>query len=162
LLRVKRVEDRLEGPIARFLDEAGGARLGLAEGELGLYVAAPDHLANPALDRVREAAAQLLGLVDSEKLAFLWVTDFPMFDRDPVTGALSAVHHPFTAPHPEDAATLESEPATARALAYDVVLNGTELGGGSIRIHEPQLQQRVFQLLGIDEATARIRFGFLL
>ncbi len=162
LLRVKRVDGKLEGPIARFLDQEGGARLGLADGELGLYVAAPDHLANPALDRVRQAAAQLLGLVDHSRLAFLWVTDFPMFERDPSTGALSAVHHPFTAPRPEDAEKLDSEPAAVRALAYDVVLNGTELGGGSIRIHEPQMQQRVFRLLGIDEATARSRFGFLL
>ncbi|MHB1222425.1 MAG: aspartate--tRNA ligase [Gemmatimonadaceae bacterium] len=162
LLRVKRVDGKLEGPIARFLDAAGGELLGLADGELGLYVAAPDHVANPALDRVRQAAAQLLGLVDADRREFLWVTDFPMFDRDPVTGALSAVHHPFTAPRGEDAAGLERDPAAARALAYDVVLNGTELGGGSIRIHEPQLQQRVFQLLGIDEATARSRFGFLL
>lgn len=162
LLRIKRVGGKLEGPIARFLDEEGGARLGLAEGELGLYVAAPDHLANPALDRVRQAAAELLGLVDSDRLAFLWVTDFPMFERDPGRGALSAMHHPFTAPRPEDAATLESEPTSARALAYDVVLNGTELGGGSIRIHDPQLQNRVFALLGMDEATASSRFGFLL
>jgi len=90
------------------------------------------------------------------------VTDFPLFERDHTTGTLAAVHHPFTAPHPEDMALLDSEPERARALAYDVVLNGTELGGGSIRISNPALQARIFGLLGIDEAAAQARFGFLL
>jgi aspartyl-tRNA synthetase len=90
------------------------------------------------------------------------VVDFPMFDRDPATGALAAVHHPFTAPHPDDLPTLASAPHRARALAYDVVLNGTQLGGGSVRISNPALQQQVFALLGIDEETAQARFGFLL
>ena len=93
---------------------------------------------------------------------FVWVTDFPMFERDPATGALAAVHHPFTAPNPDDAALLAAEPWRARALAYDLVLNGTELGGGSIRISDPAVQGQIFALLGIDEATAQNRFGFLL
>jgi aspartyl-tRNA synthetase len=100
--------------------------------------------------------------VPDDARAFLWVVDFPLFERDPETGALGAVHHPFTAPNPSDLPALESAPHTIRALAYDVVLNGTELGGGSIRINNPALQERVFALLGIDEATARARFGFLL
>ena len=162
LLRVKCVAGQLEGPIAKFLDAAGGERLGLADNELGLYVAAPDHVSSPALDRVRQAAAQLLGLVDLQRREFLWVTDFPMFEADPASGALSAVHHPFTAPRPEDLPVLDSAPESARALAYDVVLNGTELGGGSIRIHDPELQRRILSLLGIDNATAQARFGFLL
>ena len=162
LLRVKRVAGTLEGPIARFLDDAGGAILGLEDDELGLYVAAPDQVSNPALDRVRQAVAQLLDMVDPSKREFLWVVDFPMFERDPATGALAAVHHPFTAPHPEDLALLDSDPASARALAYDVVMNGVELGGGSIRIHDPATQRRVLELLGIDEETASLRFGFLL
>jgi aspartyl-tRNA synthetase len=95
-------------------------------------------------------------------LAFVWVTDFPLFERDPETGALGAVHHPFTAPASEDLPLLESAPHEARAVAYDVVLNGTELGGGSIRISDPELQRKIFGLLGIDEETARQRFGFLL
>jgi aspartyl-tRNA synthetase len=94
--------------------------------------------------------------------AFVWVTDFPMFERDPNTGALGAVHHPFTAPKPSDLDVLDSEPWKARAQAYDLVLNGLELGGGSIRIHDPRVQARIFRLLGIDEATAQTRFGFLL
>jgi aspartyl-tRNA synthetase len=85
-----------------------------------------------------------------------------MFERDPKSGALAAVHHPFTAPHPDDAALLSSEPWRARALAYDLVLNGTELGGGSIRISDPATQSVIFGLLGIDDATAKARFGFLL
>jgi aspartyl-tRNA synthetase len=85
-----------------------------------------------------------------------------MFERDPETGALAAVHHPFTAPHPDDLPLLASKPWEARALAYDLVLNGTELGGGSIRISDPAVQGRIFSLLGIDEETARARFGFLL
>jgi aspartyl-tRNA synthetase len=85
-----------------------------------------------------------------------------MFERDPDSGALGAVHHPFTAPLAEDVHLLESAPERARAQAYDCVFNGTELGGGSIRISDPQLQGRIFSLLGIDEATAQARFGFLL
>jgi aspartyl-tRNA synthetase len=162
LLRLKNVGGTLEGPAAKFLGEGAAARLGIADGELGLYVAAPDHIANPALDRVRQEVAQRLALVPPDAREFLWVTDFPMFERDPQSGALGAVHHPFTAPRPEDVARLDGDAAHARALAYDVVLNGVELGGGSIRIHDPELQRRVFALLGIDEATAQARFGFLL
>ena len=162
LLRLKRVNGALEGPAAKFLAEGAANRLGLADGELGLYVAAPDRTANPALDRVRQEVAQRMGLLPGGVNAFLWVTDFPMFERDPETGALGAVHHPFTAPHPEDVALLDSAPWMARALAYDLVLNGTELGGGSIRISDPVVQGKIFGLLGIEEATARARFGFLL
>ena len=162
LLRLKRVNGALEGPAAKFLGEGGADRLGLAEGELGLYVAAPDRIANPALDRIRQDVAQRMQLIPAGVNAFVWVTDFPMFERDPETGALAAVHHPFTAPHPEDVALLDSAPWMARALAYDLVLNGTELGGGSIRISDPAVQSQIFGLLGIDEATAKARFGFLL
>jgi aspartyl-tRNA synthetase len=106
--------------------------------------------------------ARRLALIPGDALNFLWVVDFPMFDRDPETGALAAVHHPFTAPNPADLPLLREAPERARALAYDVVLNGTELGGGSIRINDPALQQMAFERLGIDEATAQARFGFLL
>jgi aspartyl-tRNA synthetase len=162
LLRLKRVSGSLEGPAAKFLGEGAADRLGLADGDLGLYVAGPDHVSSPALDRVRQEVAQRMQLVPAGVNAFVWVTDFPMFERDPATGALAAVHHPFTAPKPEDLALLEREPWRARAQAYDLVLNGTELGGGSIRIHDPRVQSRIFRLLGIDEPTAQARFGFLL
>ena len=162
LLRLKRVNGQLEGPAAKFLSGGAADALSLADGDLGLYVAAADHVSSPALDRVRQAVAQLLDLVPAGRLEFLWVTDFPMFERDPESGRLGAVHHPFTAPNPDDAALLDSEAWRARALAYDVVLNGTELGGGSIRISDPALQRRILSLLEIDDATAEARFGFLL
>jgi len=162
LLRLKRVNGVLEGPPAKFLPEGAGDGLHLAEGELGLYVAAADHISNPALDRVRQDVAARMNLVPAGVNEFVWVMDFPMFERSPETGALAAVHHPFTAPNPDDLALLESEPWKARALAYDLVLNGTELGGGSIRISDPSVQAKIFGLLGIDDATAQTRFGFLL
>jgi aspartyl-tRNA synthetase len=162
LLRVKRVNGQLEGPASKVLDEHRAARLRLAEGELGLYLAGDDGISGPALDRVRQDVAHRMQLVPDGVNAFVWITDFPMFERDASTGALGAVHHPFTAPNPEDIGLLASEPWKARALAYDIVLNGTELGGGSIRISDPTVQASVFGLLGIDEATARARFGFLL
>ena len=162
LLRLKRVNGVLEGPAAKFLADGAAERLGLADGDLGLYVAAADHVSSPALDRVRQEVAQRMQLVPSGANAFVWVMDFPMFERDAVTGALAPVHHPFTAPKPEDLDLLEHEPWRARAQAYDLVFNGTELGGGSIRIHDPRVQSRIFRLLGIDEATAQSRFGFLL
>ena len=162
LLRLKRVNGVLEGPPAKFLGEGAADALHLAEGELGLYVAAPDHVSHAALDKVRQDVAQRLSLVPAGVNEFVWVTDFPMFERDAATGALTSMHHPFTAPNPEDLALLDSEPWKARAVAYDLVLNGTELGGGSIRISDPAVQGKVFGLLGIDEATAQSRFGFLL
>jgi aspartyl-tRNA synthetase len=162
LLRVKRVNGQLEGPAAKVLDEARAGQLKLAEGELGLYLAGDDRISGPALDRVRQDVAHRMQLVPAGVNAFVWITDFPMFERDPASGALGAVHHPFTAPHPDDVPLLATEPWKARAQAYDIVLNGTELGGGSIRISDPAVQSRIFGLLGVDEATARARFGFLL
>ena len=162
LLRVKRVNGVIEGAVGKALSEGQSALLKLSEGDLGLYVAGPDHVSSPALDRVRQDVAQRLALVPADVNEFIWVTDFPMFERDPATGALAAMHHPFTAPHPDDMRLLTTEPWRARALAYDLVLNGTELGGGSIRISDPVVQGQIFALLGIDEATALNRFGFLL
>jgi aspartyl-tRNA synthetase len=156
------VNGALEGPAAKFLGEGAGAQLGLNEGELALLVAGPDRISNPSLDRVRQDVARRMNMIPNGVLRFLWVTDFPLLERDPSTGTLGPVHHPFTAPHPDDIALLDSAPHKAHALAYDCVLNGTELGGGSIRISDPNLQSRVFRLLGIDEATAQARFGFLL
>ena len=90
------------------------------------------------------------------------MTDFPLFERDPATGSLQAVHHPFTAPNFADLAMLESSPEKVRAQAYDLVLNGTEIGGGSVRIHQPGVQERVFATLGIGREEAQAKFGFLL
>jgi aspartyl-tRNA synthetase len=162
LIALKRTAAGLEGKGAKFLPEGTADRLGLLDGDLGLFVAAEDAVSSPALDRVRQDVARRLDLVKQDALEFLWVVDFPMFERDPATGGVTAVHHPFTAVHPDDGALLATDPTKARALAYDVVLNGTELGGGSIRISNPVDQAHVFSLLGIDEPTARARFGFLL
>jgi aspartyl-tRNA synthetase len=162
LLRLKRENGELSGPPAKFLDQGAREQLALGDGDLALFAAGPDRVTNPALDRVRQEVARVMGIIPEGALRFLWVTDFPMFERDHETGAFAPTHHPFTAPHPDDAELLASDPARARAQAYDVVLNGLEMGGGSIRIHDPEMQRRVFALIGIDEETAQRRFGFLL
>jgi len=161
LIRLKRGATGLEGPAAKFLSESAVQKLGIGEGELALLVAGDDRVSNPALDRVRQDVAQRLSLVPENKRSFLWVTDFPLFGREQ-DGTLSSVHHPFTSPHPDDLELLDSAPENVRALAYDVVLNGLELGGGSIRINDPSLQRKVLGLLGINAKDAQLRFGFLL
>jgi aspartyl-tRNA synthetase len=161
LIRLKRT-GALEGPAAKFLGDAAAEALGIPEGALAVYVAGGDQVSGPALDRVRQSIAARMHLVPEGRHDFLWVVDFPMFLRDEASGNLAAVHHPFTSPHPDDLELLTSSPQSARALAYDMVMDGMELGGGSIRINDPGLQAAVFSLLGIDEATARSRFGFLL
>jgi aspartyl-tRNA synthetase len=162
LLRLKVGGGQLEGPAAKFLGAGAAERLGLADGDLGLYVAGPDHASSPSLDRTRQEVARRTSLIPAGVNRFVWIVDFPLFEKDPATGALGAVNHPFTAPHPDDVPLLDTAPEQARALAYDMVLNGTELGGGSLRIVDPRLQRRVFGLRGIPEAQAEQRFGFLL
>jgi aspartyl-tRNA synthetase len=163
LLRLKGLVGAvLEGGPAKYLPADAASRLGLAQGDLGLFVAGPDNVSSPALDRVRQDVARRLDLIPEGLNRFVWIVDFPLFERDPGAGGLTAVNHPFTAPHPDDLALLETAPDQVRALAYDMVLNGTELGGGSLRIADPQLQRRVFSLLGIPEQQAQERFGFLL
>jgi aspartyl-tRNA synthetase len=162
LLRVKNVGGTLEGPAAKFLSDAGADVLALGDGDLSLMVAAPDDVTAPALDRVRQEVARRLNLLPERSARMLWVTDFPLFGIDSSTGAFTSVHHPFTAPHPDDIGKLESDPLSVRALAYDVIMNGTELGGGSIRISDPTLQRRVLRVLGITDKEADARFGFLL
>ena len=163
LLRLRYADGAYDGPLAKFLTDEARAALALSEGDLALFVAAPDRVASPALDRVRQECARRCALIDETMQRFVVVMDFPMFEEDPATGALAAVHHPFTAPHPEDLVSFPDHPARWRALAYDVVLNGTELGGGSIRISDPAMQSRMFALLGIGSTDEQERrFGFLL
>jgi len=162
LLRLKQVGGQLEGAPAKYLGAGAAERLGLADGDLALFVAGPDSSSGPALDRVRMEMARRMDLIPSGVDRFVWILDFPLLERNPATGALGSVNHPFTAPHPDDLALLDTAPEQARALAYDLVLNGTELGGGSLRIADPRLQRRIFALLGIPEAQAEQRFGFLL
>jgi aspartyl-tRNA synthetase len=162
LLRIKRIGDVLQGKPGELLAAGAQNRLGLHDGDLLLLVAGADYVTSPSLDRVRQEVARRTGSIPAGPLSFHWVIDFPLFERVPESGALLSLHHPFTAPHPEDLRLLDSAPERVRALAYDCVLNGTELGGGSIRIGDPRLQERVFALLGLDAETASRRFGFLL
>jgi aspartyl-tRNA synthetase len=143
--------------IAAFLASAGAG-----EGDLLVVVGGTPKVVFASLGALRVELAARLGLVPKDAHAFLWVTDFPLLEWDEETKRFYASHHPFTSPMPEDAGRLESDPGAVRARAYDVVMDGVELGGGSIRIHDPALQRRVFTALGIDEAQAKHKFGFLL
>ena len=140
------------------LEQATGAQ----PGDVVVAVADRPEVAAAALGSVRKSAARPLGLIDERAFEFVWVTEFPLFERSKETGDVTAAHHPFTSPRPEDVALLASEPMRVRARAYDLVLNGTELGSGSIRIHDPEMQQRVFSGLGMAREDAERRFGFLL
>ena len=140
------------------LEQATGAQ----PGDVVVAVADRPEVAAAALGSVRKSAARSLGLIDERAFEFVWVTEFPLFERSKETGDVTAAHHPFTSPRPEDVALLASEPMRVRARAYDLVLNGTELGSGSIRIHDPEMQQRVFSGLGMAREDAERRFGFLL
>jgi aspartyl-tRNA synthetase len=136
--------------------------LALAEGDLALLAAGAAEVVAPALGALRLELARQLGWIPENRWEFLWVTDFPLLEWNAGDARWYAMHHPFTSPDPRDLDKLENDPGAVRARAYDVVLNGVELGGGSIRIHDPRLQSRVFRLLGIEEEEARARFGFLL
>ena len=153
-------------PITKFFNERELAALEQVTqaqpGEVVVAVADRAEVAAAALGSVRKLAARSLGLINEGTFEFVWVTEFPLFERSKETGGVTAAHHPFTAPRPEDVPLLASEPMRVRARAYDLVLNGTELGSGSIRIHDPEMQQRVFSGLGMAPEDAERRFGFLL
>jgi len=136
--------------------------LGLEEGGLALIVAAPAKVAATALGTLRLELAKAYKLIPPGKHAFLWVTEFPLLEWNEEAGRWFATHHPFTSPDPRDLDKLESDPGAVRSRAYDVVLDGTELGGGSIRIHDTALQSRIFKILGISAEEAESRFGFFL
>jgi aspartyl-tRNA synthetase len=142
--------------------EAIAAAVGLEEGGLALLVAAPELRAAAALGALRLELARTYDLVPRDRHDLLWVTEFPLLVWDEGAGRWFSNHHPFTAPDPRDLEHLESEPQRVRSRAYDVVLDGVELGGGSIRIHEKEVQSRVFRALGISAEEAAARFGFLL
>jgi aspartyl-tRNA synthetase len=142
--------------------EGAAEALGLEEGGLALLVAAPEKVAATALGALRLELAKTYHLIPEGRHEFLWVTGFPLFDWNADEKRWDSTHHPFTSPDPRDLDRLGSDPGTVRARAYDVILNGTELGGGSIRIHEPLVQSRIFELLGIGAEEAEARFGFFL
>ncbi len=139
--------------------------VGAQAGDLVLIMAGPPKKIFGQMGDLRLHMARETGLVPEGAdgpWAFLWVTDFPLFEYDEDDGRFYAMHHPFTSPRPEDVPLLDTDPGAARARAYDLVLNGSEVGGGSIRIHRPDVQRRMFSLLGISDAEAEARFGFLL
>jgi len=159
-------EDGIRSPIAKFFSEEEMAALlkrTCAEpGDLICFVADKDQVVFDSLGELRVEIAKRLGILDDREFKFLWVTEFPLFEFDEEENRWTARHHPFTSPMDEDLEFLESDPGRVRSKAYDVVLNGTELGGGSIRIHMQDLQQRMFSLLGLSEEEARNKFGYLL
>ncbi len=162
----KIAEGGWQGPVAKFIDDAARAHCGrvagLHHGDTLLMVAGRPGKVRPTLGELRLQLGDKFGLRSNEQLRFLWVVEFPLFEYSDQERRLVSVNHPFTAPHPDDLELLRSDPLKARALAYDVVLNGEELGGGSIRIHNPDLQMRAFELLGIGREEAQEKFGFLL
>ena len=163
-----RVEDvgSLWSPISKNFEEEHLAEIKtLMDGEPGdllMFLADSWEVTCKGLSGLRKRLAGELGLIDPDVLNCSWVTEFPMFERDDESGRWNAMHHPFTAPLESDLPLLAEDPQDCRAQAYDLVINGSEAGGGTIRIHDPETQQQVFRLLGIDEQTAEDRFGFLL
>ncbi|EHD0963225.1 aspartate--tRNA ligase [Staphylococcus pseudintermedius] len=163
---VKVVEDGLNGPIARFFEDAHVTKLqaltGAKAGDLVLFVADSKDVVAQSLGALRNKLGKERGLIDTEQYNFLWVTDWPLLEYDEEARRYVAAHHPFTSPKVEDIDLLETAPEQAQAQAYDLVLNGFELGGGSIRIHDGELQQRMFKALGFSDEAAQEQFGFLL
>ncbi|WP_460167123.1 aspartate--tRNA ligase [Thermostilla marina] len=159
-------DKKLNSPVAKNFSESHlqriAERLDAEPGDMLLFVADAFELTCRALYGLRRRFGAELELYDPSEMHLSWIVEFPMFAYDEETGGWAAMHHPFTSPRDEDLAVLESEPAKCRAKAYDLVLNGSEVGGGTVRIHDQELQQRVFRLLGIDEERAKDRFGFLL
>lgn len=157
-------EGNLDSSIAKFFNAQvlRKALPGAQPGDLLIFVADRAPIVQQVLGRLRLLLGEELQLVDRNRWEPLWVMDFPMFEYDNATKRLVALHHPFTSPHTEDLPLLETDPLGVRTQAYDLVLNGFELGGGSIRIHTPQVQSKIFDLLNISKTEAREKFGFLL
>ena len=163
---LKAEEDGLKGPIAKFVTEdeqkAFYAALSVEPGDLLLFVADKKNVVADALGALRLKLGKELDLIDQSKFNFLWVTDWPLLEYDEEEGRYYAAHHPFTMPAREDLDLLDKDPAQVRAQAYDLVLNGYELGGGSLRIFERDVQEKMFSVLGFSKEEAVEQFGFLL
>ena len=162
LIWARRTEAGWEGQGVKAIGPSALERLGAQAGTLLLAAVGPDRATSAALHAVRSLVVRRPGITPITDHAFCWIVDFPLFEPDAATGARVFAHHPFTSPHPEDFAHLESDPDRCRALHYDAVYNGNELGSGSIRITDPEVQQTVFRLLGIPAEEQQRRFGFLL
>ena len=159
-------EDGWNSPIVKFLSEGErellAENLSMEEGDIVFFGADSVDTVNQVMSNVRLSLGRTLSLVDEEKLEFLWVVDFPLLKYSPRDKRYLAVHHPFTAPRDEDVSKIESSPGDVASKSYDIVLNGVEIGGGSIRIHRKDIQQRVFDAIGIGDDEAQEKFGFLL
>ena len=163
---IKVRQDGWQSPIAKFFTDAEKAqlteRIDMAPGDLVFFVADDARVTNDALGNLRNHLGQKLGLIDAQSFNFVWITHFPMFEYNPDEKRFEALHHPFTAPLEADYNLLETDPGAVRSRAYDMVLNGFEIGGGSIRIHDMELQSRVFKALGMAPEEYQNKFGFLL
>ena len=159
---VKRQGEQVSGSIAKDADVETLGALGVRDGDLALLTVGADQVTSPALDKVRREVIRRLAPAPKAAHALCWVVDFPLFEPDPETGKPVFAHHPFTSPHPDDVDKLDSDPFACRALHYDAVYNGNELGSGSIRITDPAIQRTVFRHLGLSPAEVDARFGFLL
>lgn len=160
LLWGKRTDEGGSGPLSRWMTDDAWAATGAVPGDLVLVAAGADSMTSPALSAVRGGAIAALEIPRESDHAWAWVLDFPMFEVQ--DGHLFANHHPFVLPHPDDVHLLDTDPLAVRGLAYDLVYNGSELGSGSLRIHDPSLQRRVLEILGLDAEQIERKFGFLL
>ena len=163
---IKVKDDSWQSPIAKFFSDdektALTQRLDMSPGDIVFFVADQPKIVNESLGHLRNHLGQKLDLINNEEFRFVWVTHFPMMEFDEAENRFEALHHPFTAPLDDDLPKLKTQPETVRSRAYDLVLNGTEIGGGSIRIHQPEVQQAVFEALGLPEEEYLEKFGFLL
>jgi len=163
---VKVREDSWQSPIAKFFSdeekEELARKIEMEPGDLVFFVADQPKVTNEALGHLRNTLGNKLGLIDENIFNFVWITRFPMFEYDQTEKRYQALHHPFTSPLEEDYELLESDPLAVKSLAYDLVLNGVEIGGGSIRIHRRDIQEKVFGALGMDRETYEDKFGFML
>src|SRR5207249_3994125 len=141
---VKRQGEQISGSVGKHFTPETLGQLGVGDGDAALMVVGPDRVTSPVLDRVRQEVIRRLEFKPRAAHAFAWVVDFPLFEPDPETGKPVFAHHPFTSPHPDDVARLDTDPFSCRALHYDAVYNGNELGSGSIRITDATVQRRVF------------------
>jgi aspartyl-tRNA synthetase len=163
---IKVKENEWQSPITKFFSDeekqALAERIDMEPGDLIFFVADQPKVANEALGHLRNHLGKALGLIDEKEYHFLWVTRFPMFEYDETEKRMQALHHPFTSPLEEDYERLKDEPLSVKSRAYDLVLNGFEIGGGSIRIHQRRIQEKIFEALNMDRKTYQGKFGFLL
>jgi aspartyl-tRNA synthetase len=163
---IKVKENEWQSPITKFFSdkekEALAKRIAMEPGDLVFFVADQPKVVNESLGHLRNHLGKTLGLIAEDEFNFLWVTRFPMFEYDETEKRLQALHHPFTSPLEEDLDRLAKEPLAVKSRAYDLVLNGFEIGGGSIRNHQRNIQEKVFEALKMDRGTYEGKFGFLL